>query len=81
MVNHPNVVKLFFTFADEKRLYFITELISGGELFLRVRRKKKVTYDVIKFYMAELLDAISYIHSKDIVHRDLVSIKNQLLQN
>ncbi len=74
MLNHANVLRLYYAFSDEKKLYFITELISGGELFVRVRRKKKVTHDVIQFYMAELLEAIIYIHSKNIVHRDLVSI-------
>jgi serine/threonine protein kinase len=31
-LQHPNISRLYFTFADEKRLYFVMELISGGEL-------------------------------------------------
>ncbi len=37
MLDHPNCCKLYFTFADEKRLYFVMELISGGSLFTRLR--------------------------------------------
>ena len=73
MLNHPNVVRLFFTFADERRLYFIMELITGGEFLTRLKRRDAKKKEVIQYYMAELLEAIIYIHSKDIVHRDLVS--------
>jgi serine/threonine protein kinase len=36
-LDHPNIVKLYFSFADTKHLYLIVELLSGGELFRRLR--------------------------------------------
>lgn len=30
-LNHPNVVKMFFSFQDKNKLFFVLELIAGGE--------------------------------------------------
>lgn len=35
-LDHPNILKIFEVFADDKRLYIVTELIKGGELFDRI---------------------------------------------
>jgi len=32
-LDHPNIVKIFEYFEDEKRFYIVTEHIQGGELF------------------------------------------------
>ena len=32
-LDHPNILKIFEVFGDKKRLYIVTELIRGGELF------------------------------------------------
>lgn len=37
-MQHHNISRLYYTFADEKKLYFVMELISGGELFPKIRK-------------------------------------------
>jgi len=32
-LDHPNILKVFEFFEDEKNLYIITELCTGGELY------------------------------------------------
>ena len=37
-LDHPNIVKMFEYFRDENRYYIITEILSGGELFEKIKK-------------------------------------------
>jgi len=47
------------------------DFISGGELFSRLRKEGRFSYDVTLFYSSEILMAIKFLHEKGIVYRDL----------
>ncbi|KAJ9462483.1 cAMP-dependent protein kinase catalytic subunit [Diplonema papillatum] len=70
-VTHPFVVNMLRGFADEHRLYILLEYVPGGELFSHLRKATKFPNDVSKFYSAEVMLAFEYLHSKDIIYRDL----------
>ncbi|XP_030748996.1 cGMP-dependent protein kinase egl-4-like isoform X2 [Sitophilus oryzae] len=67
------IVKLYQTFKDSKYIYFLQEPCMGGDLWNLLRRQKKKCFesDTAKFYSACVVEAFGYLHSKDIVYRDL----------
>lgn len=71
MIDCPFIVRLYKTFQDEYDLYMIQEYVVGGELFSHLRKVGKFPNDVAKFYAAEIILAIEYLHSKNIAYRDL----------
>ncbi|KAJ3162253.1 3-phosphoinositide dependent protein kinase-1 [Geranomyces variabilis] len=70
-LDHPLVVKLYYTFQDAQSLYFVLELARDGDLLGFVRKLGCFTEDAARFYVAEIIVAVEYVHSKGIVHRDL----------
>ncbi|KAG2206179.1 hypothetical protein INT46_007174 [Mucor plumbeus] len=70
-VRFPFIVDLFCTFQDESNLYMLLEYVVGGELFTHLRRAGRFTNDMTRFYASEIVLAIEYLHSKDIIYRDL----------
>jgi protein kinase X len=70
-ISHPFIVKLYATFQDQANLYFLLEYISGGELFSCIRRNGRLSNSTGRFYAAEIVLAIRYLHSLHIAHRDL----------
>jgi len=77
---HPFIVKLYKSFQDEQCLYMLLEYVIGGELFSHLRKAGRFTNEVTRFYAAEIVSAIEYMHGFDIVYRDLKP-ENLLLDN
>ncbi|CEM37945.1 unnamed protein product [Vitrella brassicaformis CCMP3155] len=71
MIEHPFIVNLLSTFQDDKRLFMLMEYINGGELFSYLRKEGRLPNDHAKFYGAEIILAFQYLHSMNIVYRDL----------
>ncbi|ORY04817.1 Pkinase-domain-containing protein [Basidiobolus meristosporus CBS 931.73] len=70
-IHFPFIVNLFCSFQDDNNLYMLLEYVIGGELFSHLRRAGRFTNDMTRFYAAEIVLAIEYLHSKDIIYRDL----------
>merc|ERR1719317_1411995 len=65
------LVKLHYSFQDDRFLYLVMEYCAGGDLMTILMREDILTEDVTKFYMAELALAINSVHELKFVHRDL----------
>ena len=78
-LDHPNTVKMYEFLEDEKRIYIVTEICKGGELFDEILNRSKFDERDAAVVMKQLLSAINYCHQKNIVHRDLKP-ENMLLE-
>lgn len=71
IVNHPFIVSLKFAFQTDKKLYFVMNCYNGGELFYHLRSKGRFNEIQAKFYLAQIVLAIEFLHSQKIIYRDL----------
>ncbi|KAH0587339.1 hypothetical protein H2248_006138 [Termitomyces sp. 'cryptogamus'] len=71
--NHPFIVTLYHSFQSEEYLYFCMDYCMGGEFFraLQARPGKCLPEDGSRFYAAEVVAALEYLHLMGFIYRDL----------
>ncbi|CEG69388.1 Putative Serine/threonine-protein kinase domain protein [Rhizopus microsporus] len=71
--NHPFIVPLYHSFQSQDHLYFCMEFCVGGEFFraLQNRPGRILKENEARFYAAEVVAALEYLHLMGIVFRDL----------
>jgi serine/threonine protein kinase len=67
----PFIIHLLGTFQDTQHIYLLLDYICGGELFSFLRRSGTFPNHVARFYASEIALAFEYLHSKNIIYRDL----------
>jgi len=80
-LDHPNLLKMYEFFEDEKRYYIVTDICKGGELFDEIVARGKFTERDASMLMKQVLSCINYCHQNHIVHRDLKPENILLEQN
>jgi calcium/calmodulin-dependent protein kinase I len=70
-VKHDNIISLLEMFECGDKIYFVMELVTGGELFDRIVEKGSYTEEDAKRLVRKITHAIKYLHENDIAHRDL----------
>jgi protein kinase A len=70
--NHPFILKLYSTFSDSNCIYFLLELVQGGELFSIIHGSGGcLNSDFARFYAACITSGLAHLHDKKICYRDL----------
>ncbi|XP_029767033.1 ribosomal protein S6 kinase alpha-4 [Terrapene carolina triunguis] len=69
--SHPNIVKLHEVHHDQYHTYLVMELLRGGELFDRIKKKQHFSESEASQIMRSLVSAVSFMHDVGVVHRDL----------
>mmetsp|Transcript_10785 Transcript_10785/g.10685 ORF Transcript_10785/g.10685 Transcript_10785/m.10685 type:complete len:144 (-) Transcript_10785:264-695(-) len=79
-LDHPNIIKLYDVIEDDEKIMLAMEYLSGGCLrnYLKKRAHKKVSEEETKIYFGQIIQAVKYLHSNNIYHRDL-KLENILL--
>ncbi len=60
-----------YPFTSQLHTYIVLELLRGGELLQRIRKKKHFTETEAAQIMKKLVSAVNFMHSHGVVHRDL----------
>lgn len=70
-LEHPNIVRLHGVLEDRVNIYLVMELIPGGDLFDHLISRTILPEPDVKFYVVNVIDALTYLHARQIVFRDL----------
>jgi len=71
-LRHPNILRLYGYFYDEKNIYLIMEYAPGGELFQKLKEPGSCLPEKeVARLIQQLASALLYCHGKNVMHRDL----------
>ncbi|OHS96845.1 CAMK family protein kinase [Tritrichomonas foetus] len=77
-LNHPNIIRLYDTFVQDDLFVMILEYCPNGCLMDELKKVKAFNYDEFVYYGRQIVDALTYCHSKNIAHRD-IKLQNILI--
>ena len=70
-LGHPNIVKILDAGTYNNNPYIVMEYIEGQDLEVYIKQRGKLDINTALDIFTQLLSALSYVHSKDIIHRDI----------
>ena len=62
--NHPFLVGLHSCFQTPSRLFFVMELVQGGDLLFHMQRQRRLPEEHARFYSAEICLALNFLHTR-----------------
>jgi serum/glucocorticoid-regulated kinase 2 len=70
-IKNPFVVNLEYCFASPAYIYFAMKFKQGGELYHHLRKSTRFSEQTTKFYACQILSGLAYLHSMNIMYRDM----------
>ncbi|CAD8113077.1 unnamed protein product [Paramecium sonneborni] len=73
-LTHENIVRVTFNKETKNKLYIMMDIING--VTLEQYQKKKLDNQTVLCVTKQILEAIKYLHSKEIIHKEIKPSKN-----
>ncbi|MCJ1242853.1 Cell cycle serine/threonine-protein kinase cdc5/MSD2 [Trapelia coarctata] len=70
-MRHPNIVEFHRAFTYEENTYIVLELCPNGSVKDMVQKRRCLSLPEVRRYGLQLCGAIKYLHSRNVIHRDL----------
>ena len=77
-LEHPNIMKIYEYFIDDKNIYIISEFCDEGDLLGKMSKLVSMSELVVKYLMGQILDALAYLHANRVFHGD-IKLENIML--
>ena len=82
-IKHPNIIRLVDTKKTKTHCYIVTEYANGGDLYETLKKYNSKYHspfseEIVQHLMRQIVNAVHYLHSHKVVHRDL-KLENILL--
>ncbi|OAQ68425.1 protein kinase DC2 [Pochonia chlamydosporia 170] len=73
VAGHPFITNLLASFSDHDSLYMLLDYVPGGELFSYLRKLRRFDEPAARFYAAEIVLVLEYLHEQQggVAYRDL----------
>ena len=70
-LNHPHIVQYLGSNAKDDKFNIFLEYVPGGSVAAMLNSYGKLKEPLIRNFVRQILEGLSYLHSKDIIHRDI----------
>ncbi|CAJ0830831.1 8362_t:CDS:10 [Entrophospora sp. SA101] len=64
ILNHPGIVRLYYTFQDNNSLYFVLDHAKNGELLTLIKKLGSFDVNCAQYYSAQILSVVEYMHNE-----------------
>ena len=75
-IDNPNIIKLYEVKENNQNYYLVMEYCNGGSLsdcleYHNKQFRKPFSEEVVQYLMRQIVNGLSYLHGKHILHRDI----------